>query len=662
MSEPQGSLITLMRFLEGHLSTSEFDAARRNLDTPSWQSAWQRLQLAAVETTLPVTTWEEPAVPATTLAAFLEGNLSLDEANRIEQHCWESPELLREIVSTYRFIHGESSYEETTASQGSAATDRLLGMFPPADQPDTAFDEHTSARSEIAIDKRSADANGRASAADAAADLPVVISKDKRKRRRRSSTPAWMVYAATIAIGLGLGLGAVVLISLSRDKAINQHQEIVSPSEGQDGGTKDLRNRPNDSETPDEGPRLPGPDSPDSIEPQFPSRPFDVVNDTPLPDNPDPRPRPRPSPPTVVNDTPPETPYRSLAIEWELIDGLLVARDTDTQPWHGANANVSRNPASTYATLPDSWARAKTNHGQIVLAADTQVQLDGTRDTITVKLTRGRVAISDIPLDQTVRLETPRRSWIIQPLEADTAIGYTILARQSHLIVRRGRVSIGGTEILAGRQVALGGDTLGQPSSIASNTKWFTRPEKSDKLPAATRNALLTSRDVRADLAIVWRQKDHPARLLAARWSLAIAGDKNRAQALLAVDDELRGAALHWLLSSHPNDPRVLAALRALARPPGNTTTVRNVQHWLTSAHADNLITRADATQMVAGLRSGQLAIRQIAAFFLEAAFGKRVLFDPKAGPAARLKAAREWNTILRTITHDRAFRNSTRN
>ena len=262
------------------------------------------------------------------------------------------------------------------------------------------------------------------------------------------------------------------------------------------------------------------------------------------------------------------------------------------------------------------------------------------------------------------RLETPRKSWIIQPLEADTAIGYTILARQSHLIVRRGRVSIGGTEITAGRQVALVGDELGQTSTIESSTKWFTRPEKrANELPAATRLALLTSRDVRADLAIVWRQKDHPAGLLAARWSQAIAGDANRVRALFSVDDKLRGAALHWLLSSNPNDPRVHAVLRALAKPPaGNTKAVRNVQHWLTSAHADKLITRADAVQMVAGLRSGQLPIRQISAYFLEAAFGKRVAFDPKAGPAAQQKAAREWTTALRTITHDRAFRNSTRN
>jgi hypothetical protein len=64
------------------------------------------------------------------------------------------------------------------------------------------------------------------------------------------------------------------------------------------------------------------------------------------------------------------------------------------------------------------------------------------------------------------------------------------------------------------------------------------------------------------------------------------------------------------------------------------------------------MITQADAAQMIAGLRSGQLAIRQISKFFLENAFGDHVvMFDPKAGPGARAKAVREWNAALRKIS-----------
>ena len=665
MSEPQGSLITLMRFMEGHMSTSESDAARRQIDSPGWQSAWQRLQLAAVETTLPVTTWEEPTVPAETLAAFLEGTLSLDEATRIEQVCWESPELLREIVSTYRFMHEETPTEEAVASPPSeAATDRLLAMYPLADQPGTTQETPPSAHPEIAIGRQPADAHAPAAAAEPGPDLPVVISDDTRAMRlRRNRRPAWMVYAATIAIGLGLGLGAVVIISLSRDRAVNPREDIVSPSNGQDptAPREDVRDPAHDSETPSDVPSQPGPNT---IEPQLPGRPFDIVNDnTPLPDDPTPRPRPSPDPsPTIVNNPPEETPYRSFAVEWELIDGLLVARDDNAQPWHGAYANVSRNPASTYATLPESWARAKTSHGQIVLAADTQIQLNATRDTIHVTVERGRVAFSKMPVNQTVRLETARKSWIIKPLDEETAFGCTTLAQQSQLVVRRGRVTIAGTEIVAGRQVALGDDTLGKPFPIAASTTWFTRPEQSLKFHAATRTALLSSHDVRADLARVWRTDDHPARLLAAQWSHAIAGDQDRARALSATDDKLRLAALHWLLTSDPRDPRVHAALRPLVRAPGNAQMVRNVHNWLASAHAEKVITRADAAQMVAGLRSGQLAIRQIAAFFLETAFGNRVAFDPKAGPNGRQRAAREWTTALRTISHDRPFRNTKRN
>ena len=139
------------------------------------------------------------------------------------------------------------------ASHTPAATDRLLAMFPSADQPATAYDERTSAQPRVSIGEPSADGNGQIATAAPTADLPVVINKDKRAKRRRSRTPAWMVYAATVAIGLGLGLGAGVLISLSRDKAVNPHQEIVSPSEGQEptAPVEAPRNLRNGSETPE---------------------------------------------------------------------------------------------------------------------------------------------------------------------------------------------------------------------------------------------------------------------------------------------------------------------------------------------------------------------------------------------------------------------------
>ena len=657
MSEPQGSLITLMRFLEGHLSTSESAAARRRLDAPSWQSVWERLQLAAAETTLPVTTWEEPTVPAETLAAFLEGNLSLDEAARIEQHCWESPELLREMVSTYRYLHVEAPREEATASLTSdIATDRLLAIFPETGSPPTTPDARTSTRPEIATGTQPANAHEAVTTVQPGPSFPVVVNAGKRtKRVRRRSTPAWVVYAATIVIGLGLGLAAVVMISLSRNKTVNSPEGIVSLSEGQDPSAPaedswDPSLRP---EAPDEGPR---PNSPKTEQPQLPNRPFDVANDgRPLPDDSDSRRHPpqRPSP-TAANNSPPETQYRPLAVQWDLINGLLVARNDDTQPWHGAHADVHRNAASNYATLPDSWASAKTRHGRIVLAADTQVQLTGSRDSIHMTVKRGRVAISAIPVNHNVRLQTGRKSWIIKPIEEDTAIGFTVFARQSQLVVRRGKVTIAGTEIVAGRQVALGEDALGKPSAIVSSTNWFTHPRKSLKVPAAPRDALLRSRNVRADLATIWRADDHPARMLAARWSLAIAADQTLVQALSAHDDKLRLAALHWLLLSDPDDQRVLSALGTLARQTGNTQMVRNVLSWLRSAQAKRRVTRTDADRMVDGLRSDHLAIRQISTFFLETAFGKRVVFDPKAGGAARQKAVRKWTAFLNHRDHAR--------
>lgn len=644
MSEPRGSLIYLMQFLEGQLSAPEADAARRRLEAADWQSAWERLQLAAIETPLPVTTWEEPAVPAETLAAFLEGSLSLDEAARIERQCWSEPGLLREVVSTYRFMHASSdsgaSADELRSHQPTdRSTDRLLALL-----PDTPSQTSSSAFvNRIATEPS---ANHSSESSGPSVEIPVVVNASQRSNRlRRRRTPIWVPYAATMVIGLVLGVAAVVAISLSGG-AGQLREDIVSPSEGELPLAPDENTEKQipDPTTPE--PQRPLPETPT---PQLPTRPFDVASEDPSPPSSTaPLPGPtRPQVPTLANDNPTPQDYPSFAVEWETIDGLLVARNDATQPWQGPHAEVQRSPTATYATLPESWASAKTNHGRIVLAADTQVQLGGTRDAIHMNVERGNVAISEIPPNQTVHLQAAKKSWIIQPIEADTSIGMTVFARQSQLVVRRGRISINGTEIGNGRQVVLGDDGLAKPTAIKSSIKWFTRPKQTLKLPAATRTKLLASRNVRADLATIWRTPDDPARFLAARWSLAIGVDQTLAQALSSPDAQLRLAATQWLLSCEPNDPRVTLALRRLAAITGNRQSARNVMSWLQAAHDKKGISRTDAEQMIAGLRSDHLAIRHISAFFLETAFGKHVSFDPTAGPAARQKAAREWNALL---------------
>ena len=668
MSEPQGSLIYLMQFLEGHLSASESAATRARLDTPDWQAAWERLQLAAAETTLPASTGDEPDVPAETLAAFLEGALSLKEAARVEHHCWNSPELLREFVSTYRFLHVDAPHEAALASQPSGvAIDRLRALF-----PDPAVNAAPTGRNNGHSPRPSIEATRRATRSDASwvpttdasdaelNDLAVVVTPRKRSSRsRRQRKSAWIVYAATIVIGLGLGIGAVVMIVRSRDSATRSHDQIVSPSEGRDPRTP--RENPRapvlDPRLPDEVPKRPEPTPPADPPRRLPTRPFDMVEDGAAPpDNSDPTPRQprRPSPATIVK-RPPDQTYRSLAVQWDKIDGLLVARDDDKRPWHGPYADVYQNATSYYATLPGSWASAQTNHGRLVLAEDTLVHVDGTRDSIDLNITRGRVAISQIPSDEKVNLRVGTKSWIIQPIEADTAFGCIVFARRSQLVVRRGRVTIGGTEIVAGRQVFLGDDSLDKPTAIVASTNWFTRPDKTLKAPAAVRDALLASRNVRADLETILRTEDHPARLFAARWSLAIGDDKTLVRALSAHDNKIRLLALDWLLSCEPNDPRVHLALRTLARQTGDAQMVRNVLSWLRSARMKSRVTRADADRLVAGLRSDHLAIRQISVFFLENAFGKRVAFDPVAGPVIRQRAAREWTAFLNRS--DRATR-----
>ncbi len=680
MREPRGSLIYLMRFLEGHLSASETAAARRRLESPEWQSAWQRLQLAAVDTDLPFTPVESNSLPAETMAAFLEGTLEPKESARVERDCWNAPQLLREFVSTYRFLHCEPASAGPLADQPSAAvTQRLQALFPDRDsEPPTATGENgqgtATMTSPVAAAPDSAD-RLRPAAGPTPADLPVVTPVKRVRRGRRRRTRKWVVYAATVLIGLGLGISAMMILSRIRAGGDGLPDEVATPVDGDRFQPPPVVPRPS---PPPPGPAgdLPASDAMESgsPEPRLPVEPFDLVDDD-TPSRPAPRPDRRPAPrrpvrrpPTVATDSPPESTDGTLVMDWEKIEGLLVARHEARQPWHGPLADTHRGAAASYATLPGSWAMAKTNHGRIVLAADTEVHVDGRSDAIEVDVTRGQFAVSELPPDQQVDLRVGASSWIIQPMEADTAIGCTVFARQSplagqssssgragtaresQLIVRRGRVFVAGVEVAAGRQVVLADGGLGQSTPIESNTGWFTRPEAGSKVPAAMRQELLISRDVRADLNRIWRTDDHPARLIAAQWSLAIDTDQTLGQALAARDAKVRLLALNWLVSCHPNDPRVLLALRALARQTGDPQMVRNVLSWLRSARTGTRLTRADADRMVAGLRSDHLAIRQTAAFFLQKAFGPLVTFDPASGPLARQRASREWTAVLNRL------------
>ena len=610
-----------------------------------------------------------PGVSAETIAAFLDGRLSPQEATEVEQQCWASPKLLQEVVSTHRFLDAP----QPTAPVTTSLTSRLFDLVPAARQTTEDSGDQTRGRAPAELDSSiQPRPRGRIGGAEDKPMKPAARawatgrddgvgqslvhvrangseSLSSRLRRERNR-PSWAWHTGAALAGVVLALGAVLAISLfddqrniATDPQIATVEQVVPPDEPK--------------ERPREAMPAPAPFASDSA-----ADVADHPEDTPpVVEAADPD--PEPTAPSLVSDdsdrAAPQRPkpdpqvvssYDALALQWGQIEGLVIGRAGDQGMWQGARALPPLPESASLATLPDSWAEASTSHGRLVMGPDTQVQLGYARNALQVEVSRGAVAFVHLSANREFLLQHGTQSWLVRAARDDTSIGFVVHGQQPLLLVRRGEARIGAKRVRQRRQASLVENGPAASTTIQADTSWFDRPQQSAKLPVATQTALLKSTAIRADLAALRRSPETTARVLSTSWSLALFPRDTFAETLRARDPQLRRATLTWLLTRNPTDPRVRQAWRALAARMENPAILRPLARWTQLVQSGQRPDAAEAMKLAHSLNHDQLLMRRMSAFFLEHAFGSHVRFDPQGPQAARQRAVRQWSQIIRRI------------
>jgi hypothetical protein len=629
MSVPHGTLNDLLRLLDGQLSAVEETAVRDRLQQdPQWDACWSRVRRA-----------HEPAAPegqfaasttvtADLVAGFVDGTLSPVEAAAVEDACWSDDALLREVVSAYQF----DSHSEPL-SIDHQLTERLKALVPPLPS----------------VSNRITDSIESAIPTDAAP--PMVTPPPRIKlaangtprrdvgssRRRPPYTVALMI--AAVAAGVTLAIGLLVGSIITQQPGVEQLADTVPhvPTTGRTTSPPEPQPEAVVEEDSSVVVHEPEPSEPDTIL---------IERDAIAPvevDSPEPQ-------PAIVSNEPPTADERDeVELQWISIEGIVAARESADDPWHGAEAS-SLHGATTFATPAKSWAAADCGtFGQIVMGANTILKLKRQSDVLEVAVERGRAAMRDLALDQEIIFQTPHTRWRVRSLRDKSAVAVLLDGEEPQLIVRQGMVTTNGTRVRQGRMLTWSNNDFGRPEPTSTSTAWIQEPDQPSRLPREMQKKLLLSRDLRSELMLISRSNETTARALSTRWALAMFPNATIAEALAESNRELRGITIRWLMSLDPTDSRVRHAFRILAERTSDAQMVRTISNWKQQTHAGRRVTSADAAQMVRGLNHASPAVRHFSAFFLESAFGARIGFDPDAAQRERRQAIQKWTKYLRS-------------
>ncbi|MBI5758723.1 MAG: hypothetical protein HZA46_09410 [Planctomycetales bacterium] len=617
-------LLTLLRLLDGRLSPSAGLTLRERIVTDEevrrhWQLLWH-----ASQNDDGVSTGGEPSramnghpggISADQLAALVEGVLDPAEAAAVERECWRSPDLLREALSTFRFLHESGKRTEVPAT----LTARLLQIGADVHRPSTPpTDDAVATLDEIAVSH-------------------FTESPRRTGRRQRS-----LAIVAAIALLLA-GVAVVVWLQNGRDEG------------GPGGGGENIVTNPNASSSND-GSEIPAPNdkSPAPLTPdepvvvQTPTKPDETVVTIPKPTVPTPDPRPddpRPVPPQLL----------SIAqIAWSDVRGLLVSSRLDEQRWQVVADTIRVDQPTRLATLPESWVQGRLGGaGQIVLAEDTEVVIvasNGSPPVVDLSLSRGRAAVRDVPVDARLRLQVGAAQFELTVAERNTWLGVEKHGNTLRLVVRAGQVKLNGKAVKAGRQIVWSDTGFGPSQPTKGNVAWMQRPEGIAKLPASLLASLKSSEDIASALADLRTDSKTAldSRLVATRWSLALNSGDTVWESLNAPQEQVRVQTLDAIVRMADGDPRLPQAVRAINAAINDDVTSGNVTRWFRAASRGQNMAAADAWSMVDALSHDELAVRQMAVFFLERGTGMRMPgFNPSDMPRARMQGIQQWTQVI---------------
>lgn len=614
----------MLRLLDGKLSPSEGLALRERIVTDEevrrhWQLLWHASQnddgAGSGGESIRVTNGHSERVSTDQLAALLEGTLDTSEAAAVERECWRSPELLREALSTFRFLNEVIE----TPSVPVSLTARLLRIG-------------TDAR--MSFDS---------TADDAVITLDEIAASHVTQAPQRNGRPHRLLAIVAAVVLLLAGIAVIVWLRTGRDAG--------GPGEGGEGIAKKPA-----VISPDDGGEMPAPDDdfpapriPDEpVVVQTPAKPDEPVVTIPKPSVPVPDPLPDETRPS------PKPPLSVAQIAWSDVRGLLVTSRLDDQRWQAAADSIRLDQPTRLATLPESWVLGKLGGtGQIVLAEDTEVVIKVSDDSPSVfdlSLHRGRAAVRDVPVDTQLRFQIGAAQFELTVAERNTWLGVESHGNTLRLVVRSGQVKLLGKPVRSGRQVVWSDTGFGPVQPTKGNVAWMQRPEGNTKLPASLLASLKTSEDITAALSELRTDSKtaSESRLIATRWSMALNTNDTVWESLNAPQEAVRVQALEAIMRMADGDPRMPQAVRAINAAIGNDETAGQVIRWFRSATRGNNPAAADAWSMVDALSSDQLAVRQMAVFFLERGTGMRLSgYNPTDSPRARMQGIQQWTQVV---------------
>jgi hypothetical protein len=341
-------------------------------------------------------------------------------------------------------------------------------------------------------------------------------------------------------------------------------------------------------------------------------------------------------------------------LDWSDIRGLVVRVRGDDLAWQSASDSIRLDEPARLATLPESWVVGKLGRGgELVLAADTEIVLavaSGSSPAIDLTLNRGRVALRELAVDSLVRFQIGAVQFEASAIERKTSVGVEWHASNPRFVVCTGQVRLNDKVIKSGRQVVWSDSGFGMPQATKGNVAWMQRPDVSTRLPASLLASLKASDDVVATLADLRSDSKNlsDSRLIASRWSLALSPGDSVWDSLNSPLELVRVQTIEAIVRMMDHDPRLPQVVRALTAAVNDQQTMSDIQRWFQLAARGERLPAADAWSMVDSLNHSELAVRQIAAVFLERGTGMRIAgYNPSDAPRARMQGIQQWTRLI---------------
>ena len=650
MNTYQGDLLLLLRLMEDSLSEAEQVRAKKLLADPVGQTRWQLLQQAGRQDPLAVTNGSEvDEVSADQIAAYLEQQLTTDEAKSFESACWQSVSAMCELVSTYRFMR-----QHKPQAVGKALTNRLMDLARIA-PPNGGVGQLCAPSRPAGSKAKPTNGHGVESQArrESVPDSERLLKKNelapassvaqRQQERRRPRYPVWLYVAASLVLIVCVG-GLAILLSFSgpNSTATQKKDEKRSPSDNESDSVDRFvdQSTPKTPLPPDQ-PHFEGTDDDENNPPVVNDdsnwqRELDLPLDWQSPQN-WLTPNDDKDEPKVVN-RPNRLAHKPAKVAWDRIVGVVAAQDESSGRWHGVNYSKQIGKIDTaFASLPDSWAQtAPGQFGQMILAADTEIRIglqsaDETR--MAISLMRGRVAIHDLPIEREVTVQVGKLRWSVRAARPRSVVAIDLMSSSPRVFVPRGEALVDGQAVGAKKQIAWNAGSWASPHALnrRENTAWTERPVGVARLRANVQQSLLRSSDLIADLGEVDGLDSH----LATRWSLAISPQDAFAR-MSSPDSEVRVETFRWILSLHSRDRRFAMALRQFVAKAGDPQLVRSLSSLIREARQKRIPSLSDTQQALRGMRHAELAVRHFAAYVIGVTFGTKTKFVADAAPNVR--------------------------